>query len=60
MEGLKELRIRFFLSGLASLWESKLLETLVGIRIQEGKFVVELPAAVDQSFAINDNDQFII
>jgi hypothetical protein len=60
MEGLKELRIRFFMSSLAGLWESKLLETLVGIRIQERKFVVELPAAVDQSFAINDNAQFII
>lgn len=60
MEGLKELRIRFFMSSLASLWESKLLETLVGIRIQEGKFVVELPTVVDQSFAINDNAQFII
>ena len=44
MKGLKELRIRLFRSDLQNLWESKLLESLVGIQIQEGKFVVELPA----------------
>jgi hypothetical protein len=68
MKGLKELRIRLFKSSLENLWESKLLESLAGIRIQEGKFVVELPAVdkeerVDRSksrIPINKDAQFTI
>jgi hypothetical protein len=66
MKGLKELRIRLFRSSLENLWESKLLESLVGIQIQEGKFVVELPVVDEQELvdrspiSIDNNAQFII
>lgn len=67
MKGLKELRVRLFRSGLEDLWESKLLESLVGILVQEGKFVVELPVVdkqepVDRSVRhiFKNNPRFVI
>jgi hypothetical protein len=58
MKGLKELRVRLFRSSLEDLWESKLLESLVGILVQEGKFVVELPV-VDKQEPVDRSVQHI-
>lgn len=68
MKGLKELRIRLFKSSPEDLWESKLLQSLVGIQIQDVNFVIELPGIDGQEAAdrltrpisINNGTPFII